>query len=202
MRTISLPVKRAIDLVAAGLLLVISAPVMAAIALAIKLDSRGPVLFSQQREGWHGEAFRIHKFRTMVVGAADGAAVSSIDDARVTRVGRWLRVNSLDELPQLVNVLRGDMSLVGPRPLLPGTTAAAETRRWAMRPGLTNLVEVSDAHLLDWDARMQLDILYVDGWSLWLDLKILFKTVPVIFGRKDAVDPPRVSTDVPKGETT
>jgi undecaprenyl phosphate N,N'-diacetylbacillosamine 1-phosphate transferase len=202
MRAISLPIKRAIDLVVAGLLLIVTAPVMAAIAVAIKLDSRGPVLFSQDREGRRGEAFRIHKFRTMVVGAADGAAVSSIDDDRVTRVGRWLRVNSLDELPQLVNVIRGDMSLVGPRPLLPGTTATTETRRWDMRPGLTNLVEVSDPHLLGWDERMQLDVLYVERWSLWLDLKILFKTVPVIFGRKDAVDPPRVSTDAPKGETT
>jgi lipopolysaccharide/colanic/teichoic acid biosynthesis glycosyltransferase len=202
MRALALPMKRAIDIFAAGVLLIVCSPVMAALALAIKLDSRGPVLFSQQREGWRGSAFKIHKFRTMTAGAEVGQTLSSMDDPRVTRVGRWLRKNSLDELPQLVNVIKGDMSLVGPRPLLPGTTIPSEIRRWDMRPGLTNLVEISDPHLLGWDDRMQLDIRYVDEWSLWLDLKILLKTIPVIFGRKDAVDPPRAGIDVSKGEAT
>jgi lipopolysaccharide/colanic/teichoic acid biosynthesis glycosyltransferase len=191
--------KRAVDLFASSVLLIVCAPLMAVISLAIKLDSHGPVIFRQEREGWRGSTFKIFKFRTMIVGAHTGGAPTSLDDPKITRLGRWLRVNSLDELPQFLNVLRGEMSLVGPRPLLPGTTASAETRRWDMRPGLTNLVEISDPHMLGWDERMQLDSVYVDQWSLWLDLKIVIRTVPVIFGRKDAVDHPRVVTEASLG---
>jgi lipopolysaccharide/colanic/teichoic acid biosynthesis glycosyltransferase len=199
-RHVGLGLKRAIDVLVSGVLMIVCAPVMAAISLAIKLDSRGPVIFSQQREGRRSDTFRIFKFRTMIVGADGGGAPTSLHDPKITRLGRWLRVNSLDELPQLLNVLRGDMSLVGPRPLLPGTTAPDESRRRDMRPGLTSLVEINEPHLLGWDERMQIDILYVDQWSLGLDLRILLKTIPVIFGRKDAVDPPRVGVEVSTGE--
>jgi lipopolysaccharide/colanic/teichoic acid biosynthesis glycosyltransferase len=192
-RRLQLAVKRAIDVVGAALLLVVTAPLMAVIAAAIKIESRGPVLFRQERQGLDGKPFVIRKFRTMVVGVK--GHVLTLDDPRITRVGRFLRVNSLDELPQLLNVLEGDMSLVGPRPLPAGISRPAESRRLATRPGLTGLVEVSDPHLLDWDRRMKLDIWYVDHWSLWLDIRILVRTIPVVIGRKDAVDPPR--TDQP-----
>ena len=197
-----LAVKRLIDVLASVIMLILGGPVMVLIALAIKVDSRGPIFYSQGREGWRGGTFNIYKFRTMVVGADRSGTVGSLDDPRVTRVGRWLRVNSLDELPQLLNVLKGEMSLVGPRPLLPGTTTQHETRRWDMRPGMTSLVEVSEPHLLGWDARMQLDIFYVDTWTIWQDLRILLRTMRVVFGRKDAVDPPRDSLKTSNGEGT
>ena len=177
------------DIVGASILLVLTAPLMAVIACSIKLESRGPVLFRHARLGRNGVPFVINKFRTMVVGVK--GHVLTLEDPRITRVGRFLRVNSLDELPQLVNVVKGDMSLVGPRPLPAGIARPEELRRLVMRPGLTGLVEVSDPHLLNWDRRMELDIWYVDNWSLWLDVKILFRTIPVVLGRKDAVDPPR-----------
>ena len=116
----------------------------------------------------------------------------SMSDARITTTGRFLRRTSLDELPQLLNVVRGDMSLVGPRPLLPGTTRPSEARRLEMRPGVTSLVEVSNPHLLSWSERMQVDVRYVQEWSLWLDLRILIRTIPVVFTRKDILDTPRV----------
>src|SRR5207248_6480663 len=119
--------------------------------------------------GLHGRPFRIFKFRTMVAGAERSGVVSSIKDHRITRVGRLLRRFSIDELPQLLNVLRGEMSLVGPRPQLPATTRPDERRRFDMRPGMTSLVEVRQPHLLSWDERMRMDIEYVERWSLWLD---------------------------------
>ena len=188
-RRLGLAAKRGIDVVGSASLLVLTSPVMALIALAVKLETRGPVLFRQERLGLDGKPFVIRKFRTMVVGVE--GYVATLEDPRITRVGRFLRLNSLDELPQLLNVLEGDMSLVGPRPLPAGVAKPEEARRLATRPGLTGLVEVSDPHLIDWDRRMVLDIWYVDHWSLWLDIRILFRTIPVVFGRKDAVDPPR-----------
>lgn len=184
-----LGVKRGIDVVGAAALLVLAFPLMVLISCAIKVETRGKVLFRQEREGRDGQPFVINKFRTMVMGVK--GHVLSLDDPRITRVGRFLRVNSLDELPQLLNVLQGHMSLVGPRPLPAGIAKPDERRRLAMRPGLTGLVEVSDPHLLNWDRRMALDIWYVDHWSLGLDIRILFRTIPVVVGRKDAVDPPR-----------
>jgi sugar transferase EpsL len=194
MRTAAYASKRAMDIAVGLVLLGVSVPLLAVIALLIELDSPGPVLFRQLREGRCGRPFRIHKFRTMTDRAERQGPVMSMTDPRVTRVGRFLRRFSLDELPQFVDVIRGQMSLVGPRPLLPGTTKPSERRRLDMRPGLTSLVEVSEPHLLDWDARMQLDIEYVDRWTMWLDLRILMKTVPVVFTRKDILDLPRTPT--------
>lgn len=190
-RAAGLAIKRSIDVVGAGVLLVAGAPLLAAIALAIKLESPGPVLFTQCRAGRGGREFRILKFRSMVIDAAAHGPVTSLDDHRITRVGGFLRRNSLDELPQLLNVVKGDMSLVGPRPLLPETTRLDERRRLDMRPGMTGLVEVSDPHLLDWDERMKVDIWYVDHWSLRLDARILHGTLRIMFGRTDALDQPR-----------
>lgn len=184
--------KRVLDITVSVLALVVTFPVMIIAAAAIRLESPGPALFRQERTGRDGQTFFIYKFRTMFRDIDRAQPVSDIDDPRVTRVGRFLRRNSIDELPQLINILGGSMSLVGPRPLLPGTTRNEERRRLDVRPGVTSLVQVSEPHLLDWDRRMQMDIWYVDNWSLRLDIAILFRTLPALFGRADAVDPPRI----------
>jgi lipopolysaccharide/colanic/teichoic acid biosynthesis glycosyltransferase len=185
-------VKRCVDLTVALVLLLVALLPIAVIATVIKLQSPGPVFFRQKRAGRFGRTFRIFKFRSMVKDAERHGPVMSVKDPRITTVGRLLRRTSLDELPQLLNVLRGDMSLVGPRPLLPGTCRTSEVRRLDMRPGMTSLVEVSHPHLLTWDERMRVDVRYVDEWSLWLDLRILLRTIPVVFVRKDILDLPRV----------
>jgi lipopolysaccharide/colanic/teichoic acid biosynthesis glycosyltransferase len=190
-RDAMLALKRAFDVVASALLLVPGLPVMVAVAVAIRVETPGPLLFRQEREGLGGRTFRIYKFRSMVADAHRRGPVLSMADPRVTRVGRFIRRTSLDELPQLFNVLLGQMSLVGPRPLLPGTTRPAERRRLEMRPGMTGLVEVRDPHLLGWDERMQVDIEYVERWSFWLDCKILVRTIGVLLSRKDVLDAPR-----------
>jgi len=200
----ALAVKQTIDYLIGGLLLVGALPFMGLIALAIKLTSRGPVIFQQQRGGRNGRAFAMLKFRTMRLGAEDeqaglvdqnelnGPAFKMADDPRVTALGRLLRRHSLDELPQLWNVLRGEMSLVGPRPLpLSEVQAIAEgedRRRLSVHPGITGLWQISGrtdlADFADW---VRLDLAYIDQWSLWLDGKILLATVPVALlgkGRK------------------
>ncbi|MEW5825436.1 MAG: sugar transferase [Candidatus Bipolaricaulota bacterium] len=154
----------------------------AAIALAIRLDSRGPVFFRQERVGRGGHLFRVWKFRTMVVDAVSkglGVTVAARDD-RITRVGRLLRATGLDELPQLLNVLVGEMSLVGPRPTLAYQVeryTPFQRRRLEMRPGITSLAVVRGRNALSWKERIELDVEYVDRWTLALDLKILFQTL-------------------------
>lgn len=189
-------VKRAMDVAVSAIALVVSGPLMALIALAIRLDSPGPVLYAQERYGLHRHRFRVWKFRTMVADAdarqaeleakneASGPLFKMRDDPRVTRVGRWLRRSSLDELPQLVNVLRGEMSLVGPRPL-PVRDVALFAEPWLMRrfsapPGLTGLWQVHGRSAVGFDDFVAMDLEYVDGWSLRLDLRILAATVPAI----------------------
>jgi exopolysaccharide biosynthesis polyprenyl glycosylphosphotransferase len=189
--------KRLLDLVGASVLLVVTAPLLVLIALLIRLGSPGPVIFSQNRSGLHGRPFRMYKFRTMVTNAeqarAELAALNEMtgpvfkvqNDPRVTRLGRVLRHLSLDELPQLWNVLRGEMSLVGPRPLPLYETAnfgdVTQRRRMSVRPGLTCLWQVRGRNRIsdfrDW---VRLDLEYIDQWSLWLDMKILARTVPVV----------------------
>ena len=190
--------KRALDiaLVLAGL--VALAPLMAALAIAVKLDSRGPILFRQPRIGLNGRGFGMCKFRSMVEGAeamkeglralneSDGLFKIS-DDPRITRVGRFLRRTSLDELPQLFNVLKGDMSLVGPRPLVPDEDAMIEgwqRRRLAVKPGMTGLWQIFGSARIPMHEMVKIDYLYGANWSLWLDLKILFKTVPYVLNRR------------------
>jgi lipopolysaccharide/colanic/teichoic acid biosynthesis glycosyltransferase len=191
--------KRAFDLIGAILLLVLLAPVWLAIALAIKLDSPGPVLFRQRRIGHNGEPFRIFKFRTMVDGA-DEQKVTLLHlneaaeglfkingDPRITRVGARLRAISLDELPQLLNVVTGRMSLVGPRPLVPEEDAmiVGEDRlRLAMRPGMTGVWQVGGASTIPIRKMVVLDRGYLEGWSLWLDLKLLLKTAQLVALRR------------------
>jgi exopolysaccharide biosynthesis polyprenyl glycosylphosphotransferase len=185
--------KRTVDLGVTSVALVIATPVMLAIALAIKLTSPGPVLFKQRRVGAHEREFTILKFRTMVVGAhaqrealdneADGLLFKMRRDPRVTRVGRFLRKTSLDELPQLFNVLGGAMSLVGPRPALPEETARyAESQRGRLRvkPGVTGLWQVNGRHDLAFEDYVRYDLFYVENWSLTMDLYILAKTIPAL----------------------
>ncbi len=194
-------VKRILDVVVAAALLVLAAPLMLLIALAIKLDSPGPVIFRQRRVGKDGRLFTFYKFRGMVADAearlhevahlneVDGPIFKSRRDPRVTRVGRVLRRTSLDELPQLWNVLRGDMSLVGPRPPLP--TEVAQYEPWQrdrlLAPGgITGLWQVSGRNLLGFEDMVRLDLEYITRWSLWLDLVILARTVLVVFTARGA----------------
>jgi len=177
-------------------------PLLLLIALLIRLDSPGPVLYRQTRVGLNGRRFRFYKFRSMVQGAdvlkADLSAQNRMNgpvfkmekDPRVTRVGRLLRKTSLDELPQLFNVLKGDMSLVGPRPNLPEEVAQYkgwQRRRLSMKPGITGLWQVSGRNLIDFNEWMKLDLEYIDSWSLGLDLKILLKTIPTVLRGKGAM---------------
>ena len=193
-RVLALAMKRAVDIAVSGVLLVLLSPVFAAIALAIRLRDGGPVLFRQSRVGLHGRAFDVLKFRTMVPDAearyadvasgADPRAFKLTDDPRVTRTGRFLRRTSLDELPQLSNVLRGEMSLVGPRPAPPREVEGYDVwhrRRLSMKPGMTGLWQVSARRDDSFENRAMLDLSYIDRWSLWLDFTILLRTSPAAF---------------------
>jgi exopolysaccharide biosynthesis polyprenyl glycosylphosphotransferase len=192
-RTLGLALKRAIDLVVAGSALVLLSPVLAVLALLIRREDGGSVLFRQTRVGLHGRPFEVVKFRSMVTDAEQrraglaehneiqGPAFKVTDDPRITRIGRWLRRTSLDELPQLWNVLRGEMSLVGPRPPLPDEVAGYDLwhrRRLSMKPGITGLWQVRSRREPDFDRWVAADLEYIDRWSLWLDLKILVRTIP------------------------
>ncbi len=194
--------KRIIDLVGSIILLALFLPLFVLVAIAIKLDSTGPVLFVQERMGYNKRRFRMIKFRTMTVDAEarmneiehlnekDGPVFKIRSDPRMTRVGRVLRKLSIDELPQLVNVLLGDMSLVGPRPLpmrdVLGLNVAWQKRRFSVKPGLTCLWQVSGRSNLSFEEWMQLDLEYIDRWSLSLDCKILLRTIPAILSAEGA----------------
>ena len=188
--------KRALDLAVAGFGLVVSLPLLAVLAIAIKIDSRGPVFFRQQRVGRNGVPFAVFKLRTMVVDAesllvdlrdaneAGGPLFKMADDPRITRLGRILRKLSLDELPQLWNVIRGDMSLVGPRPALPQEMAHWSPElhnRLRVKPGITGMWQVSRHANWSFDDYVRLDLYYVDNWSLLTDLAIAAKTIPTLF---------------------
>lgn len=194
---IGLKIKRLVDIAASGLGILILSPVFVVIALLVKLGSKGPILFNQQRVGLRGRKFNVHKFRTMVVNAEDlkdelmeqnemnGPVFKMTNDPRITSVGRFLRKTSLDELPQFFNVLFGDMSIVGPRPPVPLEVAAYERwqlRRLSMRPGITCLWQIApsrnDISFEDW---MRMDMEYIDNWTLGLDFVIILKTIRTVF---------------------
>jgi len=180
-------VNRAADLALAGLGLALASPLLAVAALAIKLDDGGPVLFRQTRVGRDGQDFRLLKLRSMTVDAERTGAGFAVDqgDARITRVGRVLRRTSVDELPQLWNVLRGDMSVVGPRPTLRYQVdryTERQRRRLEVRPGLTGWAQVHGRATLSWAERIELDVWYVEHRSPLLDLKILLRTPLALFG--------------------
>jgi exopolysaccharide biosynthesis polyprenyl glycosylphosphotransferase len=190
--------KRAMDFVGATLMLLVLAPLMGAAALALKLDSPGPVFFRQERVGLRGRRFNVVKFRTMCVGAEarqeelamlsrDPNWLLLDDDPRVTRVGRFLRHTSIDELPQLWNVLKGEMSLVGPRPLT--ASDADQLNDWRLTridltPGLTGLWQVLGRTNIPFEEMIKLDYLYVTNWSLWTDIRLILRTLPVVLARK------------------
>lgn len=178
--------KRLLDMFVAAMLLVLLAPVIAIVAAGVWIDVGRPILFRQCRPGFRARPFTILKFRTM---RSPGPAASrSLPDAeRLTRFGRWLRSTSLDELPELWNILRGDMSLVGPRPLLMQYVPLynpEQSRRHEVRPGLTGWAQVNGRNALSWEEKFDLDLWYVDNRSMWLDLKILMLTFRSVFSRK------------------
>jgi exopolysaccharide biosynthesis polyprenyl glycosylphosphotransferase len=199
--TLALAAKRAFDVVASAATLLVLAPVLAAVAVAIKLDSRGPVFFRQRRVGLNGRTFQIVKFRSMHVDAEarqealrarnemSGPVFKIADDPRVTRVGRLLRRTSLDEFPQFWNVLRGDMSVVGPRPPIPSEVRQYkrwQRRRLSVKPGITCVWQVSGRNQIDFDRWMELDLAYIDQWSLWRDLQICLRTIPAVLTARGA----------------
>ena len=181
-----LAAKRAFDVLASASLLVLGAPLLCAIGLVVRLGLGRPVFFVQLRPGRDEALFRLYKFRTMREATqSDGRVLS--DAERLTGLGRWLRRTSLDELPELVNILKGDMSFVGPRPLLPEYLplySERERARHAVRPGLTGLAQVSGRNHLPWKERLELDAQYVDRMSLRLDAWILLRTIPIVLSRR------------------
>lgn len=194
-------IKRLIDIVCSFLGVLVLSPLFIIIAIIIKMTSKGPVFFSQKRVGKNGKEFDMYKFRSMVVNAEElkeklaaknemsGPMFKMKDDPRVTKVGKFIRKTSIDELPQLWNVLKGDMSLVGPRPSLPKEVAQFENwmyKRLEVKPGLTCYWQVSGRNNIDFEDWMKLDIKYVDERSTWIDIKLIFKTVGVLFGDKNA----------------
>ena len=185
--------KRVIDICVSLVGLIVLSLPMLIIAIAIKCDSKGPVIFKQERVGKKGKVFNIYKFRSMCVGAEKtGTGVySGKGDARVTKVGKILRATSLDELPQFFNLLKGDMSLIGPRPPLtyhPWTWdkyTDEQKRMFEVRPGITGWAQVNGRKEVEWNKRIKLNVWYVDHVSLWLDIKILFMTVAKVFSNAD-----------------
>lgn len=179
-------VKRAIDVVLVLIGMVLLAPLFAVLAWKVRRELGSPVLFTQARPGLHGEVFRLRKFRTMTDERdADGRLLP--DEQRLTRFGRFLRSTSLDEIPEMVNVLRGEMSLVGPRPLLVEYLehyTPEQHRRHEVRPGITGWAQINGRNNMTWDDKLALDVWYVDHRSLWLDVRILLKTLWVMVTRQ------------------
>lgn len=184
--------KRFLDIFFAALLVVILSPLMIVIAILIKIEDRGPVFFKQERLGKDGKTFLLYKFRTMVENAEKQGAGIFIEenDPRITRVGRWLRELSLDEIPQLLNIIKGDMSFVGPRPPLPFFPKRYEEyeewvkKRFTVRPGITGWAQINGRNLIDWYDRFKLDVWYVEHWSLCLDARIVFLTILKVLKRE------------------
>ncbi len=180
-------IRRAFDIAGSALALALSSPVLALAILAVRLESRGPAIYRQLRAGIHGEPFELLKLRTMVDGAEHIGAGLAINenDARITRVGALLRRTSLDELPNLLNVLRGEMSLIGPRPTLPVQVEQYTGRqlgRLAIKPGITGWAQVNGRATLPWAERIELDLYYIEHRSLALDAKILWRTIGLVLG--------------------
>lgn len=186
-------VKRALDVTFSLIGTAVSPPILLAVAAAVKLDSKGPVIFKQERLGKDGKVFEMYKFRSMCVDAEHMGTgqYSYKGDSRVTRVGKIIRATSLDELPQFINILKGDMSFIGPRPTLTYHPWKLEEytdfqrRRFEVRPGITGLAQVHGRKAIDWNDRIKYDVEYVDNLSLGLDCKILFQTVWNVLTMKD-----------------
>jgi sugar transferase EpsL len=195
--------KRALDVAGAGAALVVLAPVIAVVAGATRVALGSPVLFQQRRPGLHGKPFGMLKFRTMTdARGPDGKLLP--DGDRLTRFGKWLRSTSLDELPELWNVVRGDMSIVGPRPLRMQYLqlySPRQARRHEVRPGITGLAQVRGRNAIDWPTRLEYDVEYIDGLSFALDLRIIADTVRVIFSREGVAPEGEATMPFFRGET-
>jgi len=178
-------IKEIFDKVVAFIALIILLPIFLVVAVLIKIDSKGPVFFMQERAGKNGEIFKTFKFRTMIADADEKTKGVYIDKENpyVTKMGKFLRRSGIDELPQVINVLKGDMSFVGPRPTLEYQIKKYndfQKKRLLMKPGITGWALINGRNLLTWPERIRLDVWYVEHWSFWLDIKILFKTVWVV----------------------
>ncbi|WP_287195827.1 sugar transferase [Syntrophothermus sp.] len=186
MTPMSKAAKRVIDVLISGLGLIVLTPAIFVVSFLIFITMGKPVLFTQERPGKHGRIFRLIKFRTMTK-ERDAEGNLLPDEQRLTRLGRFLRSTSLDELPELFNVLKGDMSLVGPRPLLPqylDRYTPEQARRHEVKPGITGWAQVNGRNAITWEEKFTLDVWYVDNWSLWLDIKILALTLIKVFKRE------------------
>ncbi|MFH1184806.1 MAG: sugar transferase [Chloroflexota bacterium] len=189
--------KRLFDVLAASLGLLVLSPVLLLLALLVRLKIGPPVLFWQQRPGYKGRPFEIVKFRTMAE-TRDAAGKPLSDSIRLTPLGRWMRALSLDELPELHNILRGEMSVVGPRPLMMEYLplySPEQMRRHDVHPGLTGWAQIHGRNAVDWPERFKLDSWYVDHWSFWLDLKIFLITLRKVLTREGINQPGRATTD-------
>ncbi len=189
--------KRTFDLIAVSVGLIILSPIILLIAILVRVFLGSPILFRQKRPGFKGQPFHIYKFRTMSdAHDADGSPLP--DSARLTRFGRFLRSLSLDELPELFNILRGDMSLVGPRPLLMEYLprySPEQMRRHDVYPGLTGWAQINGRNAITWPDKFKLDVWYVDHWSFWLDIKILFLSLWKVFTREGVSQPGQATTE-------
>ena len=211
MRTFQLVIKRMADVVISLTAFIVLLPVFLILGVIIKCTSTGPVFFLQERLGLNGKVFKIIKFRTMVVNAeyiGEGLRVSSENDERITKIGRLLRATSLDELPQLLNVIGGSMSICGPRPPVKyhpydGYEKYPEEykKRFNMRPGITGLAQAMVRNSATWDERIEIDIQYVENYSLWLDIKVLFWTVMSVLKSKNIYGSTKVKKFEQKEET-
>jgi len=189
MHKLNLILKRAFDIVASALALIVLTviPVMIVVPIIIKLTSKGPVFFNQIRIGKDKKEFKMYKFRTMMVERFDADGNEIMSEKRITKVGKWLRKLSLDELPQLFNILNGTMSVIGPRPMLDYQAPrciAEENLRFSMRPGLTGLAQVKGRNDIIWEERIKYDIEYVNNFTFWQDIVILVKTVLLVFKKQ------------------
>jgi undecaprenyl phosphate N,N'-diacetylbacillosamine 1-phosphate transferase len=192
--------KLCLDYLGAWIGLIIISPVIYFIAIVIRIDSPGPIFFRQERIGKDGKPFMSYKFRSMVDKATTmGLGINvAVHDDRITRMGKYLRNTSLDELPQLFNVLKGEMSLVGPRPTLRYQVEAydaVQRRRLKVKPGITGWAQINGRNAIPWEDRIKLDVWYVDNWSLWLDLKILGRTLKTVLKREGLYGPDGINYD-------
>lgn len=196
--------KRILDILISLPAIVLLSPVFVAIAIAIKLSSKGPVVFTQERTGKNGKPFTFYKFRTMRTDVAPfGPSPKAADDPRLTKVGKIIREYSLDELPQLFNVLKGDMSVVGPRPLYTSQIAEwneRQKKRLLVKPGLTGLAQISGRGELTHEEKLELDVKYVETANFWLDLKIILITVTQVSRRKNIYEKQYSQTEYTRGE--
>ncbi|MFU2013721.1 sugar transferase [Peribacillus butanolivorans] len=187
-------VKRLLDIVLSLIGLIILSPILIIVAIAIKLESKGPVIFQQERLGLNGNVFKIYKFRSMCVGAEKSGVYETKGDARVTRVGKFIRKTSIDEFPQFVNIIKGEMSIIGPRPTLTyhpwslDEYTKVQCKRFNVRPGVTGWAQINGRKDVPWDKRIEYDVEYVENLSFVLDLKVFFKTIFKVLTMQDNVN--------------